>query len=98
MSVFFTLLGVAVIAYRVFVKGESIIVKNPNMRIRLIACLALTLSLVAFSSYFLVVFYLHHVPILTIQWITFATGVVGTAIFARSLMRLSPQRRHTFPE
>lgn len=92
MYTFFILLGVAVIAYRVFVKRESIIVKNQNWRMRGTACLVMGLSLVALSAYFLIAFYLHHVPILSVQWIVLVTGVVITAMAARTLMRLSPSQ------
>jgi hypothetical protein len=51
MSVFFTLLGVAMISYRLFVKGESIIVKNPNWKMRGLACLVIGLLMVTASLY-----------------------------------------------
>lgn len=92
MNTFFILLGVAVIAYRVFVKGESIIVKNPNWKMRGLACLVMGLSLVALSVYFLIAFYLKHVPILSIQWIALAVGVFITAASARMMMRVSPSQ------
>jgi hypothetical protein len=64
MNTFFVLLGVAVIAYRVFVKGESIIVKNPNWKMRGLAILVVGLSLAALSAYGLIEMYIdteHHV-------------------------------------
>jgi hypothetical protein len=92
MQTFFVLLGVALIAYRVFVKGETIIVKNPNWKMRGLACLAMGLSLIALSAYFLIAFYLHHVPILSMLWIVLAVGVVITVASARIMMRVSPSQ------
>jgi hypothetical protein len=90
VQTFSILLGVAVIAYRVFVKRESIIVRSPNWKMRGLACLVMGLSLVALSVYFLIAFYLRHVPILSIQWIALAVGVFITVASARIMMRVSP--------
>jgi hypothetical protein len=92
MQTFFVLLGVAVIAYRVFVKGESIIVKNPNWKMRGLACLVMGLSLVALSAYFLIDMYIRQVPILSIMWVMLAAGVFVTAIGVRTMKRLSPSQ------
>jgi hypothetical protein len=92
MQTFFVLLGVAVIAYRVFVKGESIIVKNPNWKMRGLACVVMGLSLVALSAYFLIDMYIRHVPILTIMWVMLAAGVFVTVIGVRTMKRLSPSQ------
>jgi hypothetical protein len=89
MTVFFTLLGVAGIAYRVFVKGESVIVKNPNWKMRGLTCLVMGLSLTALSAYFLIATYIHHVPILSIMWVMLAAGVFITVISVR-VMKRSP--------
>lgn len=90
MSLFFALLGVAVIAYRVFVKGESIIVKNPNWKMRGLACLVMGLSLTAVSAFILIdATYIHHVPRLSIMWVMFAVGVFITVISVR-VMKRSP--------
>jgi hypothetical protein len=76
MTLFFALLSVAVIAYRVFVKGESIIVKNPNWKMRGLACLIMGLTLTALSAFFLIdTTYIHHVPRLSIMWVMLAAGV-----------------------
>jgi hypothetical protein len=76
MTLFFTLLSVAVIAYRVFVKGESIIVKNPNWKMRGLACLVMGLTLTALSAFFLIdTTYIHHVPRLRIMWVMLSAGV-----------------------
>jgi hypothetical protein len=90
MSIFFSLLGVAVIAYRVFVRGESIIVKNPNWKMRGLACLVMGLALIALSVYFLIATYIHHLPILSHLWVLLAVGVFITAISIRVMKRLSP--------
>jgi hypothetical protein len=90
MHTFFVLLGVAVIAYRVFVKGESIIVKNPNWKMRGLACLVMGLSLTALSAYFLIATYIHHVPILSILWVMLTAGIFVTVISVRMMKRLSP--------
>jgi hypothetical protein len=92
MSVFFTLLGVAMIAYRVFVKGESIIVKNPNWKMRGLACLVIGLLMVTASLYGLIILYLHHVPILGSLWVMLVIGIVITAASARMMMRVSPSQ------
>ena len=90
MHTFFILLGTAVLAYRVFVKGESIVVKNPNWKMRGLACLVVGLSLVALSVYSLIALYLHHVPTLSILWIALAVGVFITVLSVRVTMRVSP--------
>ena len=89
MHTFFALLAVAAIAYRVFVKGESIIVKNPNWKMRGLACLVMGLSLAALSAYFLIATYIHHVPILSIMWVMLAVGVFITVMSVRVMKRLS---------
>ena len=89
MSIFVTLLGVAVIAYRVFVKGESIIVKNPYWKMRGLACLVGGLALIALSVYFLIATYIHHLPILNILWVMLTVGVFTTVISVR-VMKRSP--------
>jgi hypothetical protein len=90
MHTFFIFLGTAVLAYRVFVKGESIVVKNPNWKMRGLACFIIGLSLLALSVYSLIALYLRHVPILGILWIALAAGVFITALSVRIMMRVSP--------
>jgi hypothetical protein len=89
MLTFFALLSVALIAYRVFVKGESIIVKNPNWKMRGLACLVMGLSLAALSSFFLIATYIHHLPMLSIIWVMLAVGVFVAAMGVRVMKRLS---------
>jgi hypothetical protein len=89
MSTFAVLLGVAVIAYRVFVKGESIIVKNPNWRLRGLAILAMGLALIAMTVYQLILFHLHNVPILSIMWVMLAAGIVFAVVGTRTMLRVS---------
>jgi hypothetical protein len=89
MSTFAILLGVAVIAYRVFAKGESIIVKNPNWRLRGLAILAMGLALVAMTVYQLILFHLHNVPILSIMWAMLAAGIVCSVVGVCTMQRVS---------
>ncbi len=88
MHTFFILLGAAALAYRLFVKGESVIVKNPNWKIRGLACLAMGLSLVAVSAYGLVVIYLHSAPIPGILWVSLVVGVSIAASSVPIMMRV----------
>ena len=90
MSTVFVLLGVAVIAYRVFVKGESIIVENPNWKMRGLACLVMGLAMVALSAYSLIVAHLHNIPIPKIVYAMLAVGVVIAIMSARTMRRSSP--------
>ena len=92
MNTFLVLLGVAVIAYRVFVKGESIIVKNPNWKMRGLAILVVGLSLAALSAYGLIEMYIRYVPIPIIMWVMLAAGVFVTALGVRTMKRLSPSQ------
>jgi hypothetical protein len=62
------------------VKGESIIVNNPNWKMRGLACLAMGLSLVALSGYMLIDTYIRHIPTLIIMWVMLAAGVVVAAM------------------
>lgn len=88
MSTFAILLCVAVIAYRVFVKGESIIVKNPNWRLRGLAILAMGLALIAMTVYQLILFHLHNVPILSITWVMLAAGIVCSMVGVHTMQRV----------
>ncbi len=88
MHTFFALLGVAVIAYRVFVKGESIIVKNPNWKMRGLACLVMGLTFIALSAFFLIdATYIHHVPRLNMMWVMLAAGVFILVMSVRMMKR-----------
>jgi hypothetical protein len=86
------LLGVALIAYRVFVKGESIIVKNPNWKMRGLACLVMGLSLAALAASFLIATYIHHLPMLSIIWVMLALGVLVAVMGVRTMKRPSPSQ------
>ena len=55
-----------------------------------LVCLVAGLSFVALIVYSLIAFYLHHVPILSIQWIALAVGVFMTVLSVRMMMRVSP--------
>lgn len=91
METLFALLGIAVIAYRVFVKRESIIVKNPNWKMRGLACLVMGLTLIALSTFFLIdVTYIHHIPRLKVIWVMLAAGVIMVTISIRVMKRVSP--------
>jgi hypothetical protein len=89
MHTFLLLIGVALIAYRVFVKGESMLCKNPNRKMRGLACLVMGLSLTALSAYFLIATYIHHLPILSVIWVLLAAGVFVTVMGVRMMKRLS---------
>ena len=93
MQTFFLLLSVAVIAYRVFVKGESIIVKNPNWRMRGLVGLVVGLPLVALVLYCLIDFYRRGFPLTSSLWIALAGGVFIVVLSVRMLMRVSPPLR-----
>lgn len=89
MNTFFILLGVAMIAYRVLVKREILIVKNPDWKKRGLAGLAMGLSTVALAVYTLIASYLHEVPILTAQRILLAAGVFFTIVSVHMMKRAS---------
>jgi hypothetical protein len=89
MHTFFILLGAAVIAYRVFVKGESIFVKNPNWKMRGLVCLVAGLSFVALIVWSLIVFYRDNIPIPSILWIALAGFVFMIVGSVRMMMRVS---------
>jgi hypothetical protein len=89
MYTFFILLGAAVIAYRVLVKGESLVVKNPDWKKRGLAGLAMGLSTIALAVYSLIASYLHQVPILGAQWLLLAAGVFFAAVSVRMMKRPS---------
>jgi hypothetical protein len=62
------------------VKGESIVVNNPNWKMRGLGSLGMGLSLVALSGYMLIDTYIRHIPTLSILWVMLATGVVVAAM------------------
>ena len=92
MTTFIALLVLVGAAYRVFVKGESIIVKNPNWKMRGLAILVVGLSLAALSAYGLIEMYIRYVPIPIIMWVMLAAGVFVTALGVRTMKRLSPSQ------
>lgn len=92
MQTFLVLVGAALIAYRVLVKGESLIVKAPNWKMRGLAGLVLGLATVALAGYSLIASYLHQIQILNAQWILLAAGVFFAAFSVRIMMRVSAKR------
>jgi hypothetical protein len=88
MTTFFALLGVAGLAYRVFVKGETIFVKNPNWKMRGLSCLAMGMALIALSVFILIASYVHHLPVPGINWAMLVLGgsiiVLGVRVMKRS--------------
>lgn len=71
------------------VKNKSIIVKNPDWKMRGLSCLAMGLSLIALSGYMLIDTHIRHIPTLNIMWFMLALGVVVSVISIRIMQRPS---------
>jgi hypothetical protein len=89
MTTFIALLVLVGAAYRVFVKGESIIVKNPDWKMRGLSIVAMGSMGVLLSVFVTITASLHHLPIPGINW---AMLVVGGSAIARGVrvMKRSP--------
>lgn len=71
------------------VKSKSIIVKNPDWKMRGLSCLAMGLSLIALSGYMLIDTHIRHIPTLNIMWFMLALGVVVSVTSIRIMQRPS---------
>jgi hypothetical protein len=89
MTTFIALLVLVGAAYRVFVKGESIIDKTPNWKTRGLEIVAMGSMGVLLSVFVTVSASLHHLPIPGINWAMLVVGGSAIALGVR-VMKRSP--------
>lgn len=89
MTTFIALLVLVGAAYRVFVKGESIIVKNPDWKMRGLSIVAMGSMGVLLSAFVTISASLHHLPIPGINWAMLVVGGSAIALGVR-VMKRSP--------
>jgi hypothetical protein len=73
------------------VKGGTIIVKNPNWKMRGLSIAAMGSALVGLSVFILIASHLHRLPIPSINWAMLALGG-STIVLGVRVMKRSPAR------